>query len=364
MKKISLALGMLCVLNSAFADHPIETPAIPMMISPPIAYVTMPRQLGYFTLGLEGNYLAITNGNLQYATSVSTTTDVIPLLIDIDSDVDIHEVDPNLRWGWRFDTVYHFPGSGVDIEFAWTHYWATNWNDKSRTLDTVLLGPSLISPIIFTGDPEDSWSTVKGSTKNQYDAVDLVWGQTMMFAPQLALRAFGGVRFTSIHVKSIIESELADKATSVTAANLTAIFKSRFQGIGPRAGVESHIQISRLFSIVGSAGASLLLGVKSQDTSFIFHAVGAGLPLSSHILSHTDYAHAVNTIPELDARVGMNFQFPFNSDVKFNVQVGYDVANYFHVQDGSLLNNTFDITTDSHNFAAYGPYVRLQLDML
>lgn len=363
IKKIALILVFFNLLNSAYAEH-IEENILP--IAPPIVTVTMPAQIGGFTLGLEGLYQAPTNGNLLYATSANINTSITPTLVGANIDAEIHSFQPEYDWGWHLDMTYHFPGSGNDITFGWTQFRLDSWDEKNLGVDSILLSPSFFSPAFLASDFNHGWSSVRGTSRVEYDALDLVFGQTMTFIDKLALRPFIGVRYVDIDLKDLIEDSASnpDGTAIITPASFTAIYHSVFQGFGPRAGLDAHVQLGRYFSVKGSFAGSLLMGNLRLDTTEIFHAIDTTILLPINAQLHSDLEKSVQTIPELDARLGLNFSYPINPDILLGIELGYDIVNYFNVKESSLLNENLGTTADGQNFAMTGPYFRLQIDML
>ena len=131
--------------------------------------------------------------------------------------------------------------------------------------------------------------------------------------------------------------------------------ESEFQGIGPRAGMDISVHAGSGISFVGSAGGSLLIGDLDSKFDNDFYGVLASQNSSTHYKN--DDAHHV--VPELDARVGIDYAFAYSPNTSLNVQVGYQAVNYFDVVAVDVTDTiTPNTLNNTSNFGYYGPYLR------
>lgn len=331
---------------------------------PPLVAVTMPQQIGSFSFIAEGLYQTPKNGDFHYATLLSTTTAITPTLIDTEIDSKVKSIDPEFHWGWHAGVIYHFPGNGQDIEFGWTHFHVRDVAHLRSSEGTLLLAPSLFTPQLLLDTLED-WDEVKASSRNNYDAVDIVYGQKLEFGNNLVLRTFGGIRYAAINLKNSLSAEVVepDGVGNFDVGSLDINFKSKFQGLGPRAGIDAYISLSRYFSLTGTVGGSLLMGDMDRRLHLNLDALDTSVPFALGLDVDSKIEETTHVIPELDARIALDFTYPFRPDMAFSIQLGYDIANYFNVRDLSAIRY-FDTTDHSTNFAVQGPYIRLQLDVV
>lgn len=356
IKKVSLAIATLGLSASAYAAH-IAEPMLPA--APPTVNVTIPQQVGSWSIAVEALYEQVTNGNFNYASvnDVAVDIDLANGFIGVDEATKIKSVKPNYNWGWKLDLMYNFEGNGRDAQLTWTHY---NHHDSSSTTDldgTFLLGTgfAILPP----------WEAAEGHTKADYDAVDLMFGQKMDFADKVMVRLSGGVRYVDLRNKDSGDYFLGDfiDGDGNTFVEEEIIYKSQFQGLGPRAAVNTKVQLGGGFSVVGSFGTSLLIG--SQKASLNDHID----ILIEDVLFIEANANAKKTtstrvVPELDMRLGVNYTYAFNPDTAFGVELGWEAVNYFNVKDTSLVGY-FDTVSGAEetDFGLQGPYLRLQLDI-
>lgn len=358
IKQVSLALVALGLSASAYAAHPVDEM---LPAAPPVVCVTIPQQIGSWAIGVEALYQATANGDFNYATTAGSVTTVAPTVILTEIDTKTHAVKPNSGWGWEVDVAYLFPGNGNDVELSWKHL---NTSESKRIFQNgnFVFGPSVFTPVVFGFD--GGWDEAQGKTTNDYNHVDLVFGQKMDFAQKVTLRAFGGLRYASIDQKDrgnyfAFED---DGAGGVDTVDLFTRAKSDFQGIGPRAGMDAKVRLGGNFSLVGTFGGSLLVGQRDQKANFDLVLFDDSLNVLTEVDINSKIRNETRVVPELDARLGLNFAWAFNPDAALEVELGYEAINYFDVKNTSAVSYVDTISHDN-DFGIYGPYLRLQLNL-
>lgn len=372
MTKISLAVAMLGLSAVAFAGMPGNQVAAPSGVN-----LIAPDSVGVWSVGLEAMYVQQTNNDLNYG-QLETTTGTSPsTFVDRDNE----NVGNNWEWGGTVDLTYLFPGQSRDVKLAWTHLFSSTDSDSTPVGGGQVLTPSFFNPNAFLNHTGTLGSLFQdgdahGSTKTNYDAIDLVFGQWIKIGDRLDLHPFGGLRWAQVNT--------TDKGNYYQGAVFDAIFNapvnenslnkltSNFNGIGPRAGFDTAVHLGSGFSIVGTFAGSLLIGslggnIKQSDN--VFDApTGALLGTSSSEISGSNNGTAV--VPELDARLGLDYMYAFTPSTSMNFQLGYQVVNYFDVTEADFQSDagsTFGVipnTTASRSDWGYqGPYLRLQLNV-
>lgn len=358
IKRVSLALVALGLSASAYAAHPVEEM---LPAAPPVVAVTIPQQIGSWAIGVEALYQAAANGDYNYATTASAVTTVAPTVIFTEIDTKTHSVDPSHGWGWEVDVAYLFPGNGNDVELSWKHL-HTSESKHIFQDGNFLFGPSLFTPVIFGFD--GGWDEARGKSTNDYDHVDLVFGQKMDFAQKVTLRAFGGLRYARINQKDHGDyfAFEADGAGGVDTAAVETRAKSDFQGLGPRAGIDAKVRLGGNFSIVGTFGGALVVGQRDQKASFDLALFDDSLNVLTAVEVDSKIRNQTIVVPELDARLGLNFAWAFNPDAALEVELGYEALNYFDVKNTSAVSYLDTISHDN-DFGIHGPYLRFQLNL-
>ena len=376
IKQVSLALAALGLSASAYAAHPVEDM---LPAAPPTVAVTIPQQTGSWVIGVEALYQAPGNGDPQYAiTATANGPTTLGNLTTVDAAAKVHNVDPEHDWGWQLDLAYLFAGNGRDVELSWKHLDTSDSDTANRPASAFMSGPSLVTPIIAsivsTNPPVfvNGWDTARGKSDYDYDHVDLVFGQKADFGQKVTLRAFGGLRYAQIDFKDegyylAQEVPVNGLQGNVDTAELYARSKSEFDGLGLRAGIDTKVRLGSNFSIVGTFGGSLLVGDRDKSTSingsYIDRNTGAGVPNAEFAATATiKTSDETLVVPELDARLGINYAWAFNPDAALEIELGYETINYFDVKNTSTLGY-FDTIGHDNDFSIRGPYLRLQLNL-
>lgn len=370
IKQVSLALAALGLSMSAYAAYPSDEV---MPVAPPMVNVTIPQQIGSWTIGLEALYEESNNSAFHYAASQITTT--VAAITTVNRHTYATDMDPD--WGGHIDIGYNFAGDGRYVKLGYTHLTTNDSEDTHRDSGSILNGigfgaaSSGVTPTVVTAvNPTSStnfpngWDSAEGKVEYEYDAVDLVFGQRFDFGQKVTLDAFGGLRYASLELEDSAEYRVAPPAGSAITVSEQAFLEmeSEFHGIGPRAGMNAQVRLGSGFSIVGTFAGSLLVGEfeehahRRQDVITIANNNTVTNITNDHITDET------RVVPELDARIGVNYTASFTPDTAVGIELGYEVVNYFDVNGNSQISYA-DTAGHKNDFAMQGPYLRLQVDV-
>ena len=336
LKKLSLSISLLTLTSSAFAGHIGDA-----VVAPTGVNLTAPKTEGVWSLGLELLSMTPSNNDFQYASISNNST---PTNVTTNKSVDnAHSL------GGTIDLSYVFPGNGRDVQLAYTRLHMTDNNGHVSTVGTS-------STISVPFNNLTTYDNAKGSTDHDLDAVDLIFGQWVRVGQRVDLHPFAGVRYVNI--------KLDDQATYTDSTNSANYgigkVKSDFSGIGPRAGLDVAVHMQSGISIVGTVGASLLIG--DLDTKITASNFVADQYADGYSLRNSDTTQAV---PELDARLGLNYTYRFNPGTALGLELGYQAVNYFDVADKDYIDmNTANTINTSEDFGYQGPYFRLQFSVV
>ncbi|MBY0544130.1 MAG: hypothetical protein K2Q14_01105 [Gammaproteobacteria bacterium] len=332
-KSITLALAMIGLSSVALAGAPGNN-----MVVPTGTPVIAPDSTGTWSFGLEALYME-SNTNFQYATiDTSPTTDVV--------DQDNQSVSNDWNWGGEVDVSYIFPGSSRDVSASYT-YLNQDGSDSvggDTGLDNVH-GP------LLTGLGSDEAEADVDQTLN---AATLTFGQLLTVGDRLSLHPFGGLQFASIDTTNKATYE----ETEAGVEGVTASYKgdSDFEGIGPRAGIDASVHLGNNFSVVGTFAGALLVG--NMDSHFDIDATA--IPVDADF----DNDSYTAVVPELDAKLGLDYMHAFNPNTSMDIQVGYQVVNYFNAESNDFGDSVFaNSVNNTSDFNYNGPYLRLQLNV-
>lgn len=362
IKQVSLALIALGLSMSAQAGYPSDEV---MPVAPPTVNVTIPQQMGSWSVGLEALYEAANNGDFHYASS----THVVVAGGTTTNDRRVHGVDMDNDWGGHIDLAYNFAGDGRYVKLGYTHLTVSDSDRFTHVTGDTLVGvgidgvtPVVVTPVEPTLAGVANWDSAQGKSKAKYNAVDLVFGQRFDFGQKVTLDAFGGLRYVNLEQR---DSASYNFGTATTSDVATLRLKSDFNGIGPRAGFNGQVRLGSGFSIVGTMAGSLVVGdfdtaVHRRDDATT--GIGTTPATVTTINNDTIGGESTRVVPELDARLGVNYTASFTPDTAVGIELGYEVVNYFDVNGNSQLSYA-DTANHTSDFAMQGPYLRLQVDI-
>ncbi|MFN7096399.1 MAG: Lpg1974 family pore-forming outer membrane protein [Gammaproteobacteria bacterium] len=329
MTKITLALAMIGLSAAAFAGAPGN-----QMVAPTGTPVIAPDSTGTWSFGLEALYM-MSNTNFQYAT-----------VADGAGTNHNQSVNGDWNWGGEADISYMFPGSSRDVAVSYTYLNQDGGTDHTNGTAGTLSG---VLGSGFLNDPTEA----EGSVDQTLNEATLTFGQLLTVGDRLSLHPFGGVQFADIDTTNKAEYEVEATDTEVNSYKGT----SDFEGAGLRAGMDASVHLGNGFSIVGTFAGALLVGSMS-DNEFEFNNLVAG---TENEYENDNYTALV---PELDAKIGLDYMYAFNPNTSMNIQLGYEFVNYFNSESNdawdSLIVNSNNNTSD---FNYNGAYLRLQLNV-
>lgn len=328
MKKITLVLAMMGLSTIALAGAPGNN-----MVAPTGTPVIAPDSTGMWSVGLEALYME-SNTNFQYADV--TTVDPVTAVVSQNNE----SVTNNWDWGGEVDVSYMFPGSSRDVSASYTYLNFDN-SDSVNGVDN-------IGGLITAGE-----DAATGNTDVTLNGATLTFGQLLTVGDRLSLHPFGGIQFADIDSDN--DANYFDDTTGTLIQDSSMDVDSHFTGAGPRAGIDASVHLGSGFSIVGTFAGALLVGNMDSDVDTTVVGIGT-----------TDFDNDSYTaiVPELDAKLGVDWMYAFNPNTSMNIQVGYQVVNYFNAENDdafdTLATNSVNNTSD---FGYNGPYLRLQLNV-
>lgn len=443
MKK--LTLGIIVILAGFCVNAEAFLPTVTTKCN-----LSACRDSGGFTVGGSALYWRATAPNQTFA----NTFDSIDLItFEGEGRRHHHNHHQEYDWGWNINVGYIYPCRGLDVYLSYT-----SWdNDRSSRLNHALFaptagilealtaenaGPTLplitdgttFSPILplfsITTDPAFVFNDVSTVVYSKRDISNHTWdltlGQTVDVGCNFRVRWFGGLRYSQLENKLdtrfettftgdtpltgiiVAGDELISLDDTVFAGatvledelslTITDVFhhRSKFDGIGPRFGLDVNYNLGYCFGIVGSVSTSLLVGeVDNSFKEFVaatgsFTAVGptgvsgitaqppgaetpvaTAIPLfTSEFSTSTDLTrlryreHRI--VPNIDAKIGLDWSYQFCncSRSKITIEGGYSISHYFNANDRLIdfglsegdfgRQHNLDITFD-------GPYASVQI---
>ena len=261
--------------------------------------VTVPCERNAWNFGAQALYLQTTGTDFVGVTSTGTTDT-------------FNNFDHNWGWGFKIEGSYHF-STGSDIDVNWYHY------NKTTTNNYVAVPVVGIGAVPFALSVEPKW-----------DAVNFEVGQHVDFGEQSNIRFHGGAQYARIQ---------RDFSLYLTApATFVANGQQKYNGFGPRVGMDMSYDLGNGLAIYGNGATALLVGDSKFSNTF-----NAAFPVTATNGSRTII------VPELEGKLGLTYTYAM-AQGDLSLDAGYMWVNYFDVHNnGSLSSQT--------NFGIHGPYV-------
>lgn len=247
-----------------------------------------------------------------------------------------HSVDSSWDWGFLLEGSYHF-NTGNDLNLNWLHF---NGNHASSV--TVFYTNSLTPTVSQT-------TNLRFDT--YFDAINLELAQTSYFGKKTNIRFYGGGQYVNAKIKR------ADDEFELTTFDPTnflfqeSVAHTRFQGAGPRVGVNMSHDLQYGFSVFAQSATALLLGERKAKLS------GANIS-GPNVSPFSAHAKGIHIVPELEAKLGASYQWYARSG-QFSLMAGWMWQHYldmFLLPPGGRAN---PITTVSqHDFSLDGPFIK------
>ncbi len=369
---VALAAAGLTASLGAYAALPTDAPSFA---------VNIPNLTPGLQITLEGLLLQPTNSDLDYATISSLSSadfDDFPFFLNTKQDVE--NVNPHYNFGFRVGLGYTFPDSGNDVQLSWTHF-DHSTTDNVGTDPGDVLRTGLGVPLFNFFDPDVITSNVgaQSTVKSRLDSIDLDVGQYVNLGTRLQTRFFGGLRFASVR-QNVTNQYGADWFFTDAPGDSFAYgekdeYNSKFNGVGPRFGVDTSYHISDCFGIAGHVAGALLIGEVKTNTSnnvFVSHSETDVEPPFTHEFDFDNDVTVDNSwrvVPVLDAKVGFNYTFLFDNKSNLTVELGWQATEYFDAVDqvkGNIADEPFEgnhTSTTTSNIGFQGPYLSLNYKM-
>lgn len=243
------------------------------------------------------------------------------------SSGDIPLPSANWAWGFMIEGAYHW-GTGKDISLSWYHVnHATELN--------------VIFPFIDMGAPHHNFQAPETLNLHpQWDAANVEFGRHIDIDEQESLRVHAGVQYARVitHLTGFVPGgTYTDINGNVTAGPLPTQHQnvtSKYNGFGPRGGIDLNYDLSHGVSIYANGAGALLIG----SASFINERLeSAPLGGSSDPGTNAAYGSRTIVIPELEAKLGVKYHHQLQpvgkiSQSDLTLDVGWMWVNYFNAQ--------------------------------
>lgn len=295
--------------------EPPACPCIPSacMCTPPIF------TCGSVIFELTGQVLVLQpNGtNLYYA------AEAIPLDPSISvppasPNWKIFEIDPDYRVGFLVAAALLFYKCDTYISLDWERLHTSDSESKRVPIDTDMIGP-----LFDIGPNSANYKVAHGKARFHFDEVDLHFGKSICFPPDLQIDLYAGVTFARI-------KQFGRSRYNNDAARISRIveYTSTFIGAGPQFGADFDYRLWCNFSCKGSTSIALVVGSMRNHTTFLSTTPELGaLGIPSPNSQETSVPHRTQLVPGFIEKLGLSYAITCNC-FKIDLGIGYQAQIY------------------------------------
>jgi len=338
-KQLSIALLALGLSSVAFAGNYKDQVVAPVGVN-----LVAPDTVGIWSFGAEILLMQPANSHFQYG-QIRTVDNVNGVVYRKNN-----AVDSSFTLGGTVDVAYLFPDNARDVKISFTNL---EMNDSSHQ---TIIGQGnnqiYITPFNNMDNLIGNGAAIKGKETQDYASADMVFGQWIRIGQRVDLHPFSGLRYADIDISD--QGTYLDTATAITQ---TSKLSTEFEGIGPRAGIDTSVHLGWGISLVGTVGGALLVGdidSKAASTN----------PNGNPVTQNYNNSGHTHVIPELDARIGFNYMYNYTDTSSMSFELGFQDVNYFDVVDTDYLDTRLPNTiSNSNDFAYRGWYARFQFNV-
>lgn len=391
---------------------------------------------GSLSLSLSGLYWRASNIESDYALLNGT----------------YYDINPTYDWGIKAEIAYQFACTANDVKFAVTNFHTTNSDSvsgdviptRSNLLSNspfVAVSPGDISVsgfftnfgttagpvfIIIPGAQLGIFSipvvpkSISASQGFKNSTWDLDFGKNLRVGNRLQFRFFGGIRYleleetletkifasgsSTVQLSDVVVQGVTDDPAFGTflvlfanpafefSANVndTISRRSKYNGFGPKFGLDATLNLIGNLNITSNVTSSLLIGTSKnvynetlennssatlQDLSLSVFFPGFDLiPFDITQVSPTTFSNTssqrasisshdeTRVVPNIDAKIGFEYNYPFSNNCrKITIEAGYQISHYFNAF--AQLDNQRVIPGISYqcDTSFNGPYIAMKV---
>lgn len=256
-------------------------------------------------------------------------------------------VQPGYNWGYFLAAGYMIR-KDFDVQGSWTAFNSESSDNTSTTgLSDLITSNNLILPLGST-----SVATASSEETLTYQAFDATIGQYHEIKDNLSTRIFAGIRYAKIDLD-------VDNKYTITGLSTVLVndYDSTFSGVGPEVGMDLEYKVHKMIGIVAHFAGAFVIGTQDAESNLAFD-----LSPLSQVESKAD--SEVRMIPALDAKLGVNVDFPFHHFTDaIVVEAGYQAAYYFNAVNqvnSELLGSSAFLTSNEYSdVGIMGPYLNI-----
>jgi len=302
-----------------------------------------------------------------------------------------YRVDPGYDWGFTVGVGYVMAGGSKDARVDWTHFNSDDSNsvtiigdeDVSKTVALFPLGFESVGTSTALDNPTLDEFAAKGKMKYRFDAVDFTLGQYINVGKCLQVRKFAGIRYArldsdlSTYYTLVHDSDTGGQTPILNRYTWDGKLDSRFNGVGPLAGVSASYGLGYGFGVNAMFDMALLVGQLklggSLEADNYSQDANDNWALTSQSNYNLGWDSQVVVAPAFDGSFSLDYGYDMGTGMSFALELGYKVSKYLNVveqldrtvaisynqQQSAEEYSMFD--TDVTNFGLNGPFLTLTL---
>ena len=316
------------IAPSAFCSHLAEPPPTPVTI-------TLADPEKGFQITVEGIEWRTKNMDFHMTSSHYGSPGAVETSLDA--------ISPSLDWDGHAEITYFFNTLGRDVRLG---YYRSHINHSRWKRREPVGGP-------FSKE-KNEWDRAQGHLENDYDALELLFGQYLIYDTRLLLHPYAGVRYLDLWSRDKGAYFVNDNLPTYRYENIH--YRSEFTGIGPIAGIDGEFRVWRHLNVMGKVAAMLIPGSVERVVKGRTHE-NATLTASSTLQSFPEQTWIT---PGIETRLGLDYHF-IGRHLGATLGLGYDYVHYFSATDRSAYS-AFGTMEHFNDLAYYGPYLRLSVE--
>ena len=213
---------------------------------------------------------------------------------------------------WRVNARYRFAKSPWELGASYTRLGSDD--------TAIALKPTngfLFSTLTAPRGGSASADSAIATAKIDYTVLDLDTGYHIQPSKNVDLKLIAGLRIANVgqNMAAIYTGGSFDPIPG------TFVASQQFRGLGPRVGAEGRVALGSGFSVYGRGSGSLLFGDQESDLVETFQ----GVPVADFKVKRKQ------TVPVIDAAIGLDWSAKLGQSGKFTVGVGYEYQHWFNL---------------------------------
>ena len=213
---------------------------------------------------------------------------------------------------WRVNARYRFAKSPWELGMSYTRLGSDDTATALKPTNGFVFS-TLTAPRGGSASADSAIATAK----IDYTVLDLDTGYHIQPSKNVDLKLIAGLRIANVgqNMAAVYTGGSFDPIPG------TFVASQQFRGLGPRVGAEGRVALGSGFSVYGRGSGSLLFGDQESDLVETFQ----GVPVADFNVKRKQ------TVPVIDAAIGLDWSAKLGQSGKFTVGVGYEYQHWFNL---------------------------------